>query len=139
MSFRDPEDWMPEYGLSQMDCIKASVAMAEFCILAAENPEVSPNEFKQTLGSFVFAASMSCKESQLQEAVRSDLENAGLDGSAASAMAEKLSEQTYLESVASGDFIYEDLPAYGLRKTKRFTGVNERKFVHKIIKMSGRP
>lgn len=128
---------MPEHGLSQMDCIKAAVTMAEFCVLASSDKDISYSDFDQMLGCFVVAAELSCREDQLKAVIESDLRIAGLDKSSAADCAEMLTEIGYLERVSAREFIHTNEPSFGLRKG-RVTDINEAKFVKKIKKLGNR-
>lgn len=135
MGVRDSADWLPEYNLSQLECIKASRTMAEFCVLAANDPEVSQERTVEILGSFACVCALSVQGKHLSSAMRVDLEDAGLGNETAVAWADSLSDDSIKSWAASGAFIRRNRPTFGLYKKAGATQVDPSILVKKINKL----
>lgn len=140
---RDPESWLPEYGLNQMECIQAAVTMARFVVLAEHDAGKSDQAIREIEGSFVYASMLACQPGALTETMAIDLSIAGMEKKAAKAKAARLGDPDYVLSVCDGSFISEHNPKFGLWKRPRefkggqfragITTVNEPKFVKAIL------
>ena len=140
MSVRTPETWLPEFGLSRMDCVKASTIMAEFVVLAAAGHVLEPEESRQLLGSFVFACGLSCENEavELPSNLRDDLVLVGANQADADSLSKRLTTPDNLRKIYSCSFISRDIPEYGLHKNSKGVYVTEGKFVKKILQLGKR-
>lgn len=136
MGMRNPEDWLPEYELSEQACIRASVTMAQFCVLAWADPDVALAKKAEVTGCFVTAAKLSTRGDNIEQTMQVDLGIAGLDDETAAEWAAQLGSASMREWVASGMFIDKNRPDYGLYKNRRHT--EEPTLIKKIIKLSNR-
>lgn len=131
-----PEKWLPHDGLSQVDCIRAAMTMAEFCVLESQTPTKTSEELFELLGSFTYASWLSCETDELTFAIRDYTMRAGIEEPYASRTAIMLSDSVYLDAIVRGDFIREHNVAMGLWKREKIQVVNHPKFVRAILKMS---
>jgi hypothetical protein len=130
----DSNAWLPNEGLSEMQCIQASVAMARFCILICSDPEKSIAEQDEAKAIFAHVADLSSRPEQLEEVMAIDLHIAGMDEETAREWAHELSAQEYMEEIASMLVTHD--PKKGLIRRKRFTAYFEdAKLVKYLIKV----
>lgn len=119
----------------KMRLVKAARIMADFVVLASVDPSKTDDQLDQITGSFVYASMLSCGYDDLALSMTGDLVSAGLLEEPAQEMVGLFTTPNYLAKVASCDFIHEKLPGYGFIMGKE-TGVNDAKFVSKILELS---
>jgi hypothetical protein len=130
------ESWLPQFGLSYMECAKASNAMALFVTLAAEDEATSPEKMDELLGCFVIACVLSSEDekSELKASILTDLKLAGMEPEKALELSDRIGSPGYYNAAFGCRFIRENRPDFGLHKNSRGIYINERKFVKKLAR-----
>lgn len=87
MSVRNPEDWLPQLGISQMESVQIATSMAIRCVDAYADDNCSMLEQLKSLENYAVAVNLSCPIEKLPEVIITDLTSAGIDYESASLLA----------------------------------------------------